>query len=169
MCATWCVDELSADANPIAGAANTTLQQIARTEFPAHQADINRFASKSEARVAGNDAQPAQFCQVGEDVFGDTVSGFRTFSRPSGAAAPLAVPMAARSTRRARSWLTHVCVGEIMERESGSGAGRPYARRPRPHLSLARAARCRRRRCISATSGTRTRNRFFPWRRQSHR
>ena len=68
------VNKLSRHANTIAGSADATLQHIAHAQFPAHSAHVNCFTPKSEAGVAGNNEQPAQFCQVCQDVFGNAVA-----------------------------------------------------------------------------------------------
>jgi hypothetical protein len=68
------VDELCRHPNPIAGSANTTFQYIADTEFSTYKAGVNRFTAEREAGVAGNNEQPAQFCQVSQNVFGNAVA-----------------------------------------------------------------------------------------------
>src|SRR5262245_16171928 len=55
MGACRCVDQLPSYANAIANTADAALQHIAHTEFSADIANINDFAAKSEAGVAGND------------------------------------------------------------------------------------------------------------------
>jgi hypothetical protein len=40
------------------------------------------LASKGEARIARNDEQPAKFCQVSQDVFGDAVTEFSWSGSP---------------------------------------------------------------------------------------
>src|SRR5262245_22989970 len=104
-----CVDELSRHSNAIAGSADTTFQDIAHTEVPAHQAHVNCFASISEAGVAGNDEQPAQFRQSPAKIR-RFLAGWQQFLRPiSLATAPSWVQMkparfaVSRSIRRSQS------------------------------------------------------------------
>src|SRR5262249_8251783 len=74
MGAGCCIDKLARYANAIPRSTNATFQYVAHAEFPAYKSDVNGFASECETRIAGNDDQPAQFCQVRQDVFGDPVT-----------------------------------------------------------------------------------------------
>ena len=61
------VDQLRADAHPVPSFANRTFEDIAHAQFAADLFHIDRLALVGEARIAGDDEEPSDPRQRGDD------------------------------------------------------------------------------------------------------
>ena len=67
------VDELAGDADPLAGRPDAALEHVAHAELARDLPHVDRLALVDEARVAGDDEEPAQARERRDDVLGDAV------------------------------------------------------------------------------------------------
>src|SRR6516225_4220300 len=68
-----CIDQLAADAHPLSGPAQATLEDIADTKVAADLLWVDGFSFIGECRIAGDDKKPAPFRQRCDDVLGNAV------------------------------------------------------------------------------------------------
>src|SRR5262245_53826978 len=68
------IDELGADADTVAGAANAALEHVAHPELTPNLPDIDGLALVLEARIAGDHKEFREPRQVCDDVVGDAVT-----------------------------------------------------------------------------------------------
>src|SRR6516162_1291178 len=68
-----CIDKLAADAHPLSGPAQATLEDIADTKVAADLLWVDGFSFIGECRIAGDDKKPAPFRQRCDDVLGNAV------------------------------------------------------------------------------------------------
>jgi hypothetical protein len=74
MPAALAVDELRGDPDPRADLAHAPFQDIADVQPTAQLAHLDRPALVGEGRVAGEDEQPGDLREIGDQVLGDTVA-----------------------------------------------------------------------------------------------
>ena len=67
------LDQLGGDAQAIASLAHAAFQDIAHAEFASHLPDVDGLALVDEARIAGDDEQPFDARQPGDDVLDHAV------------------------------------------------------------------------------------------------
>jgi len=72
--AVLAVDQLAGDPDPPAGLADAALEDVPDAEFLADLLHPDRLALVGECGVAGDDEQPRDLRQVGDDVLGDSVA-----------------------------------------------------------------------------------------------
>jgi hypothetical protein len=71
--ASFGLDQLSAGADAIVHHANAAIEHIAHPQLVADLFHVDSWSLVGEARIAGNDEQPSDARQPGDDVLGDTV------------------------------------------------------------------------------------------------
>src|SRR6185437_7671135 len=69
----YCIDELCADAQLLAGPAYAAFENVTHAKLSRDLFHIDRAILVNERRVAGDDEQPADTRQPGDQVFGHTV------------------------------------------------------------------------------------------------
>ena len=74
MPATRSIDQLSGDANPVAGLADAAFEREADAEFPAYLGNVERLALVDEGRVARDDEQSGHLRQIRDDVLADAIA-----------------------------------------------------------------------------------------------
>ena len=67
------IDELRADAQPLAGAAHAAFEHVADAELARDLFHVDRTVLVDERRVAGDDEQPADAGEPGDQVLGNAV------------------------------------------------------------------------------------------------
>ena len=72
--AVLAADQLPGDPHPRAGLADAALQHEAHAELLAHLLHVDGLALVRERGVAGDDEQPRDLREVGDDVLGDAVA-----------------------------------------------------------------------------------------------
>src|SRR5262245_19755283 len=73
VCATYGVNELASNSNPITGFSHAALEHVANTELSAYLFHIDGLALVGECRVAGDHVQFREPRQISDDVFADPV------------------------------------------------------------------------------------------------
>ena len=73
MRAGLCLDQVAGDAHPVAALAHAAFEHIADAEFAADLLHIDRLALVGEARIAGDDEEPADARQRGDDLLDHAV------------------------------------------------------------------------------------------------
>src|SRR5438552_7186611 len=67
------IDQLRGDAHPVAALAHAAFEHIAHAEFAADLLHIDRLALVGEARIAGDDEEPADAAERGDDLLDHAV------------------------------------------------------------------------------------------------
>ena len=67
------VDQLGVDADAPAGLAHAALDHVAHAELAGHLAHVERLALVGEGRIAGDDQEPGDLGQVGDQILGHAV------------------------------------------------------------------------------------------------
>jgi len=74
-----CADQLRGDADPITALAHRAFQHVAHTEFAADLLHVDEAALVAEARIAGDDEQPADTGERGNDLLDHAVGEILLF------------------------------------------------------------------------------------------